>query len=1217
VLTAPTISRGWIKPHQCATKVAKAGSPVCTKGDPLPTGIDAAPDLDVPGTPRRDRHNPYCSRGFSRISLDLMPWMSDIPDDRRQPEPTSSLAEMLPTKPNLADATRVATISHLKAIRMPNRLSHIAIFAFAALAAAPALATPEFVQHTPSTQVFGEPLGTTMREPQVPREDEPTDLWIQVGYSFFYTDVAIYYTTDGSAPTGLRGVPSSTTQVLRSSASQITFIRNEPSPSGNIDWWRAPLPGSLRSYNQTIRYTIGAWHTSGGPEVYANNSGCSDNTCDNPANPAAISQFTNMLAWPGAGAGQENPAAGYPPISFWKEEAIIGNTFCAGQIDQNATYYDFHFPTPGGIYGVGTRNEGYVDGLDTFPPGLPLEWRGQMHLNQAMPGIRVDGATYWLSNQNAVGYSSVTQTYNPTSNTVETSHRLTAAGNNILVTQFDFAPNFSPGDATQFPTDAGFNPQRHLAVKRLILRNDGPSVKTVNIYFYMDPALNGGDGYDAMFIDPANGAMTAFDKTARIVTGTGTGFSPPNEYNPTTDPGYEKNVALYLSAAMKRLASPGAPGGTLAADSWRDTSADNSQGWIGQQVTLAPGIEVEFNFMLAGAHDRPIPAIDNIYNSQLAPVINWFAANSMQAVQAFTDAYWTAWLTSGVTIDTPDDDYDALMNRSLLATALHCDGINGGVIAGFHNGAYPYVWPRDAVYAAVTLARTGHLAESAAVYNWMHHTTYRDFEPWGRKGFWKQKYTTDGYVVWGAPQVDETAVFPWGLHQHYLMTADFEMIEHLYDEVRDSVLAMSQDSSDSRLRFEEAFNLMYSNNVWEDSYDTFIYSNANVHRGLKDAAAIATILGEAADAADATSRMNLIKSGLDARLDWDGENTDISQLGIVYPFNVYPATDFKATRIADRIHGVRRKFNNAHCCVEALVNFSGEHQDTINRYHGDTYWNGGPWFLSTLWYGLYYADRQDQLPGKADIDNHKSRLDLCLARLGPMGLGAEQMAYGTGGSASLLYPGQQDFKLQAAWPNAWESMSTLADSLMAFIDYQPDAPAHTMRFEPKLPTAWSTMTFSNITLVHTPTFTTHKVSITVSESTSALTHTITNNTGLPLTVSSVLRSDLARCIASVTKDGAPTAYTLDNATGRITVSSPLNTGAAAQTVFTVLYLTVGSPDFDGDGDQGTDLDIEAFFACLGGDCCATCGSPDFDQDGDQGTDLDIEAFFRVLGGGAC
>ncbi len=63
--------------------------------------------------------------------------------------------------------------------------------------------------------------------------------------------------------------------------------------------------------------------------------------------------------------------------------------------------------------------------------------------------------------------------------------------------------------------------------------------------------------------------------------------------------------------------------------------------------------------------------------------------------------------------------------------------------------------------------------------------------------------------------------------------------------------------------------------------------------------------------------------------------------------------------------------------------------------------------------------------------------------------------------------------------------------------------------------------------------------------------------------------------------------------------------------------TCGSADFDGDGDTGTDADIEAFFACLAGNCCATCGTADFDGDGDTGTDADIEAFFRVLAGGTC
>ncbi len=63
----------------------------------------------------------------------------------------------------------------------------------------------------------------------------------------------------------------------------------------------------------------------------------------------------------------------------------------------------------------------------------------------------------------------------------------------------------------------------------------------------------------------------------------------------------------------------------------------------------------------------------------------------------------------------------------------------------------------------------------------------------------------------------------------------------------------------------------------------------------------------------------------------------------------------------------------------------------------------------------------------------------------------------------------------------------------------------------------------------------------------------------------------------------------------------------------------GTADFDGDGDTGTDADIEAFFACLGGNCCATCysGGADFNGDGDTGTDADIEAFFRVLSGGNC
>jgi RHS repeat-associated protein len=55
-------------------------------------------------------------------------------------------------------------------------------------------------------------------------------------------------------------------------------------------------------------------------------------------------------------------------------------------------------------------------------------------------------------------------------------------------------------------------------------------------------------------------------------------------------------------------------------------------------------------------------------------------------------------------------------------------------------------------------------------------------------------------------------------------------------------------------------------------------------------------------------------------------------------------------------------------------------------------------------------------------------------------------------------------------------------------------------------------------------------------------------------------------------------------------------------------------DFDGDGNIGTDQDIAAFWACIAGDCCATCGSVDVDRDGSLATDQDIEAFYAILSG---
>jgi GH15 family glucan-1,4-alpha-glucosidase len=637
---------------------------------------------------------------------------------------------------------------------------------------------------------------------------------------------------------------------------------------------------------------------------------------------------------------------------------------------------------------------------------------------------------------------------------------------------------------------------------------------------------------------------------------------------------------------------------------------------------LPVGQSVEVDFMMAGAADDFADATGT-YTYKLSGAVQWFYENSIAGLQATTDTYWTAWLNAGTRAVTPDAAANTLLDRGLLATALHCDGVNGGVIAGFHNGAYPYVWPRDAVYAAITLARTGHLAEAENVYAWMKNTTYRDFESWGRKGFWKQKYSTDGYVIWGAPQIDETAVFPWGVWFQYKMTADPALLNRYLEQVRDAVRSCTQTSNDSRLFLvgsgsacsDDSPGLMHSNNVWEDSYATFIYSNANIVRGLSDAGNIFNALGLTSERDDATARASTFKSALDARMACNSENTDISQLGATYPFKVYSPTDSHITPFASRI-------------ASQLVNAPGFYNDgygwtgLVNRYTGDGYWgNGsgsspwgaGPWFLSSMWYGLYLVDRAEETSGKADIDAHKDILDRLEQHLGPIGFGAEQIAprgiagqpppYSTG---SLLYANQNDFTLETAWPNAWESMSTFVDSVMAYLHYEPDAPSNTMIINPKLPSAWSTMTFTNVTLVNTPLAQTHKVDMTLSETpiTGNQTLTITNTTGFALNVYPTLKLLPGRSACSVRVNGQPHAYT-PNLVGRLSLGTiPLATGPGAITTITITTVAGNSPDYNHSGS----LTVGDIFDFLNG---WFAGSPDADFDGNGLAVSDIFSYLNA------
>ena len=72
----------------------------------------------------------------------------------------------------------------------------------------------------------------------------------------------VYYTTDGSNPSGAFGTPSGTTLVLTATY-DCTF-----NSGGVVDVCSATIPA--QAPGTVVKYIISAWHTGGGAEIFAN-----------------------------------------------------------------------------------------------------------------------------------------------------------------------------------------------------------------------------------------------------------------------------------------------------------------------------------------------------------------------------------------------------------------------------------------------------------------------------------------------------------------------------------------------------------------------------------------------------------------------------------------------------------------------------------------------------------------------------------------------------------------------------------------------------------------------------------------------------------------------------------------------------------------------------------------------------------------------------------
>lgn len=888
------------------------------------------------------------------------------------------------------------------------------------------------------------------------------------------------------------------------------------------------------------------------------------------------------IPWPGTPNPQGYPSDPASRIHHWKEEAIIGNQFISVMLDQNGTVYDIYYPSTGFRNGSGTANEGYK-GPEEFIGGpfgcsTDLQANGQMNVIAAMGGIDVAGNIYWMKNHGSgpgpVGYDNISQAYLKDNNVVLTSNRLNVANNQFQVVQYDFCPstNAIPPVAV-----GGGRTNYGVYVKRYLLTNLQNEPRTIRFYFDANFNVKGENAGDFMYMDyghvvPAlgpgqtNHTMVVVDGNNTLATGSGctpNGYGdlgdPSRQYNPKTTASYNKTATVTFGVCMKLVTNSLTGAGTAFDGSWRDfTATDHQEGWIGKEIAFGPNETREVDIMIVGSWDD-LPGQTGVHDFWGRPLVNWFYAANLAAVQAATEQYWSDWLAQGVRVDLPGTAYDDLFTRSKLVTALHIDAATGAIIAGMHNGAYPFCWPRDGVYAAITLDRIGYPAEAQNFYRWLRDIAYRapDCNP-GGKSFFFQKYTTDGYFAWNSPQIDETASVPWGIWYHYLSTGDLGFLTNFAGLVRETAYASFYDScADGRANYNDTFKLMDGNNIWEDSFGLFLYSNASVVRGLRDAVHIANKVPGLFSPGD-TPLWSLVAdetrdTGIVGRVNARVEPADISHLGLSYPFEVFAPTNNVMLAIVEWIHGNGAPAGGFN---DNLVETGGGNAGYLRRYNHninsaiDNYWNGGPWHLSTSWYGMYHAQWQNYAAGKVLVDVNLDMLDKIIARLGPVGLGAEQIAP----DYAQKYPG---FWHQAAWPNVWESHSTFLDQIMMFLDYKPTGTnANSCSLAPKLPTGWNSMTFHNLRSQG------QRFDITVSETNQTTRADVAKLTTGPLAYEIWLRIPPTETPALVLTNGLRvTSFTYDPTARRVGITGNFRDTPGADTIL----VTFGLSDVDGDG----------------------------------------------------
>jgi GH15 family glucan-1,4-alpha-glucosidase len=212
-----------------------------------------------------------------------------------------------------------------------------------------------------------------------------------------------------------------------------------------------------------------------------------------------------------------------------------------------------------------------------------------------------------------------------------------------------------------------------------------------------------------------------------------------------------------------------------------------------------------------------------------------------------------------------------LRNSKLVDASLSIIGRlqeeDGGITATPLDDAYPYVYPRDAVFMTKALNSCGDYDRSKRFYDYLARVRRL-------QGEFHQRYNKGFPYVTNEHELDTTPIVLQGIYDTYLRSGDAAFLERMWPLVRECAL-FTAGSLDQGTGLVHTTNSIHENRALEEGFE--IWTNSAAVRGLIDASKMAAAIRSDDLAADWSRRATTLLDSTIERL-YDGERGIFSKV---------------------------------------------------------------------------------------------------------------------------------------------------------------------------------------------------------------------------------------------------------------------------------------------------------------------------------------------------